>query len=297
MKCIKCNCEGKILSYHHVINIKNHIIEFDLPRLICPTCHNIIPDNQLDEMANLELIRRYNNKFGIPRETLINLRKSFNLSQETFAAIIGCAKKTLVSYETGNSIPNDIYMTILKVLINKPIIIIDLLKANENDYSKEEYNRILEKINLTEVSNDKFSDKIENLILYLSENGVSKTKVQILLYLCDAISYKENGFSVTDITYTKRNDGPYSRIIEEKIDYMINNNYLECIYDVSGNKEMNYLKALVNAKTNFFLNKEFTVIEQVRKDHKLSNVEQMINILKNDNTYSKIKIGNEISYK
>ena len=48
---------------------------------------------------------------------VINLRNKFNLSQALFAKIIGCAKKTLVSYEKGTAIPNDNYKIILNSLI------------------------------------------------------------------------------------------------------------------------------------------------------------------------------------
>ena len=45
----------------------------------------------------------------IPKEWK-TLRNKYNLSQELFSKIIGCAKKTLISYEKGTAIPNDNYM-------------------------------------------------------------------------------------------------------------------------------------------------------------------------------------------
>ena len=36
---------------------------------------------------------KYNEEYGITKEEIVNLRTRFNLSQELFAKIIGCAKK------------------------------------------------------------------------------------------------------------------------------------------------------------------------------------------------------------
>ena len=64
---------------------------------------------------------------------IINLRKRYNLSLQQFSKVIGCAKKTLISYEAGTSIPNDIYMVILKTLIDNNLTdeqFIQIVKKN-----------------------------------------------------------------------------------------------------------------------------------------------------------------------
>lgn len=53
------------------------------------------------------------------------------MSQELFAKIIGCAKKTLISYEKGKSIPNDSYLIILRNLKSKPDTIKTIIDANK----------------------------------------------------------------------------------------------------------------------------------------------------------------------
>ena len=102
----------------------------------------MVYDPVLDNEYTKEGIRLYNEKYGLPKEDIIAIRKKLNLSVEAFAKIIGCAKKTLVSYETGNSIPNDIYMITIKTIIDNPEVIKNIIEANKERYTNEEYKKI-----------------------------------------------------------------------------------------------------------------------------------------------------------
>lgn len=69
-------------------------------------------------MASKKVIQTYNDKYGIDKEKIIELLKKYNLSLELLSKIIGCSKKTLISYEKGTSIPNDKCLTIIKKLLS-----------------------------------------------------------------------------------------------------------------------------------------------------------------------------------
>ena len=77
---------------------------------------------------------------------ILELRKSYNLSQDLFSKIIGCAKKTLVSYEKGTSTPNDNYSIILNTLIYKPRLILDFIEGNRESYTKKQYETIMKRL-------------------------------------------------------------------------------------------------------------------------------------------------------
>ena len=70
----------------------------------------------------------------------------YNLSQDLFSKIIGCAKKTLVSYEKGTSTPNDNYSIILNTLIYKPRLILDFIEGNRESYTKKQYETIMKRL-------------------------------------------------------------------------------------------------------------------------------------------------------
>lgn len=92
-------------------------------------------------MKNLE----FKNTFD--KEEVKALRKNYALSLDDFSKIIGCAKKTLISYEQGISIPNDSYLITLKTLIKKPEIIKYLIESNKERFTEKELKRINKKIN------------------------------------------------------------------------------------------------------------------------------------------------------
>ncbi|MBO4245754.1 MAG: helix-turn-helix domain-containing protein [Bacilli bacterium] len=282
-----CNkCKGinvREENYHHVLNIKNHIIEYDAPRFICKDCRGIVPDKELDLAATIKGYDLYSAKYGIPKEDIILLRKKLNLSQELFAKIIGCAKKTLVSYEVGYSIPNDIYMGVLKLLKADNRVILELLSANKDSYSKEEYNKLINRINLK--NNNSIVDKdelVNNIILYFSENGVSKTKVMCLLFLSEYNYYMKYKKSLTNLDFI--NNSNYLNIFgfEDTIINLINNKRLQLIYDVSSNKEMCYVKTSEYVTSDDFDPKVFEIIEAIKKEHKLLSVEQTLKCVKNN---------------
>ena len=75
------------------------------------------------------------------------LRQKYSLSLDDFSKIIGCAKKTLISYEQGISTPNDNYMITLKTLTANPEVIYYFINSNKERFTAKELNRIYKKIN------------------------------------------------------------------------------------------------------------------------------------------------------
>ena len=86
----------------------------------------------------------YKNSFD--KEEVKALRKNYALSLDDFSKIIGCAKKTLISYEQGISIPNDSYLITLNTLIRHPEVIFYLINSNKERFSDQELKRISKKI-------------------------------------------------------------------------------------------------------------------------------------------------------
>ena len=86
------------------------------------------------------------NKKILDKEDIKNLRKKYLLSLDDFSKIIGCAKKTLISYEKGISIPNDNYMITLNMLNKNPEIIYYLINSNKYRFTDKELDRINKKL-------------------------------------------------------------------------------------------------------------------------------------------------------
>lgn len=86
------------------------------------------------------------NMIMLDKDQVKNLRNNYCLSLDDFSKIIGCAKKTLISYEQGVSVPNDSYMITLKTLDANPGVIYYLINSNKERFTDKELNRINKKI-------------------------------------------------------------------------------------------------------------------------------------------------------
>ena len=160
MKCDVCGSKSSYIKNHeHVFTIKGKELRFILPRRFCSKCNNLVYDADLDNKASIKAIEEYSKLYGIPKESIVELRNHLNLSQELFSKIIGCVKKTLVSYEKGASLPNDNDLIIIKSLLAKPETIVTHVTANKEQLTDKEYNKIQNKLK------DYLGNNIKNLFL------------------------------------------------------------------------------------------------------------------------------------
>ncbi|MBP3635028.1 MAG: DUF4065 domain-containing protein [Bacilli bacterium] len=316
MRCDNCNSnETYVKLYKHEYILKGQTISFEKERRFCKICNNLVYDSELDNNASLEAIRIYNKTYGITGEEIVNLRKEYSLNQETFSKIIGCAKKTLISYENSKSIPNDIYMITIKTLLDNPEIIIYLVESNKDRFETKEYDSIIQKIykkfgpNIVQIKNEekyipneyngytKLSfEKIKNLILILCKDSINKTKLLKEMFYCDFLHYKKNCSSITGLVYSKLNYGPvpddYEKLLENYAmngsivyDYKIFNDYISTI--ISSNCEPNY---------NVFNKSELNIIEYIKKYFQDFNSQKIVEFSHKETAFTDTNYYKNISY-
>lgn len=256
MKCDICKSEETYLkNYKHSYMIKNHEITFTSKRRFCAKCHNLVYDPFLDNQAANLGIKIYNEKYGIPKEKIVELRKNYNLSQELFSKIIGCAKKTLISYEKGTSIPNDNYLIIIKSLIASPETISIIIEANKEQFTPKEYEKLSKSVpyianntkQLLYRENIKLSEyngyqklnknKVFNMMIFFANNGVVKTKMLKEMFYADFLYYKENCVSITGLEYSKLFYGPVPDQYEQIINEALANKMIELKYEIKKDYE------------------------------------------------------------
>lgn len=270
---MKCNCQNtQIILYHHKYLIKGKEIEFDHKRRVCKDCGSLVYDENLDEAASKEAIRIYNLNYGITKEEIKEIRKNYDLSLELFAKIIGCAKKTLISYEQGTSIPNDNYLIILKTLQKNPNLLKDIIESNPERFSIEEMEKIKNKlhrlygnhfltINFLEENEPslyngytKFSfQKFKDVVSYLATLAIGKTKLMKELFYIDFLYYKNYGSSLTGMSYVKLPHGPVPDNYETLLEILNDNNFIEITSTLKGNYEEN---TIVSVNKDINLSKE-----------------------------------------
>lgn len=280
MKCDVClSKDTYVKMHHHNYQIKNEEVEFDAERRFCSNCNSLVYDSELDNKASKMAISIYNKNYGIPKEEIISLRKKYELSQQQFSKIIGCAKKTLISYELGNSIPNDIYMITLKTLIDNPDIIIDIFNSNKERFTEKEYTTIYNKLKNLEnpfIYFDKkpsifngftklMTGKVINLILMLSDNGILKTKLLKEMFYCDFLSYKNVGASITGLEYKKLPYGPVPEDFEFILDSLASSDIINYDVEYENNYECHYIAKNQEINNSEFTEEELKIVNDVKK--------------------------------
>ena len=312
MKCNFCLSEETYVKmYHHKYNVKNEEIEFDAERRFCSKCNQLIYDSELDNNAGRQAIALYNKKVGIPCEEIINLRKRYNLSLQQFSKVIGCAKKTLISYEAGTSIPNDIYMVILKTLIDNPDVIFDIIDSNKERYTESEYLTLMSKINNVKLNlNIAFDnkpsiyngftkfipDKVINLILMLSEKGVLKTKLLKEMFYCDFYAYKTLGSSITGLEYAKLPYGPVPESFEFILNNLTSSNFINYDVEFEGNYEVHLITKNQEVDSTIFTKEENDIINKIIRYFEKFNTSQIVEFSHKEKAFTDTVKLEKISY-
>lgn len=215
-----------------------------------------------------------------------------------FSKNIGCAKKTLISYEKGKSVPNDIYLIIIKSIISNPEIILTLIDVNKNQFTDKE----LKKINLLKTnSNDnlyeyngytKLSlDKIYNMILFFADKGILKTKLLKEMFYADFVNYKNTCKSITGLEYAKLPFGPVPNNFESLLNKCVTDNIID--YNVIYNNEYECQKKF-NKK--IFTKDELDTMTKIKEKFKNFSSKDIVEFSHKEDAFLNNDFYNKISY-
>ena len=314
-KCDNCGSTDTYVKMNHNKFIKNgYEIEFDSEEWFCKKCDCSVYDRELDNITLKKAIQVYNRQYGIS-EDIKKIRKEIGLSLDELANIIGCAKKTLISYEKGESIPNDTYLIIIKTILDNPESIKLLIRANRNMFEDKKLIRIEKKLNDYYANNSKglflnketeaseyngFTeidiDKLINIITILSDKGINKTKLLKELFYIDFLSYKNKSCSITGLEYTKLPYGPVVDDFEKIFDTLTINNIIDYNIKYNNNYEEHIIKSKVKPNFNIFRKEELDIINKIQEYFKNFNVKEIEEYSHKENAYTKTKLGDKISY-
>ena len=316
MRCDNCGSTDTYIKNHeHIYQIKGKEIKFNSDRRFCSKCNKLVYDEKLDNIASEKGIEIYNRLYGVTKEAIIALRKKYNLSQELFSKIIGCAKKTLISYEKGVSIPNDSYLILIKSLIANPEIITNLVEANKVQFTTKEYNKINNKITIFLANNEKQlllneeynpteyngytklnKEKIYNIIIFLADNTILKTKLLKEMFYADFLFYKENCKSITGLEYCKLPFGP----VPDSFETILSKGYQEDIIDyelvITPSKEFYEITSKKEFNKELFTKEELEVLDKIKKYFKDYSVEEIVDYSHKEKAYIDTNKCEKISY-
>lgn len=316
MRCDNCGSTDTYIKNHeHIYQIKGKEIKFNSDRRFCSKCNSLVYDEKLDNTASEKGIEIYNKLYGVPKEEIIALRKKYNLSQELFSKVIGCAKKTLISYEKGVSIPNDSYLILIKILIANPEIIANLVEANKIQFTDKEYNKINNKISEFLANNEKQlllnkeynpteyngytkfnKEKVYNMIIYLSDKTILKTKLLKEMFYADFLFYKENCKSITGLEYCKLPFGPVPDSFETILSYGDQEDIIDYKPVITPSKEYYEITSKKKFNKDLFTKEELEVLDKIKKYFKNYNAKEIVEYSHKEKAFIDTNKCEKISY-
>ncbi len=305
--CDNCGSrETYVKDFEDEYPVKGLMIKITSKNRFCKRCDCHVYDSELDNMTLRKVFKKYTELVGVPPEEVIALRKSYNLSQEQFAKIIGCAKKTLVSYENGNSIPNDIYLVILKTLMDNPDVIKYLIDSNMERYTDEEYNKIQRRLRIVEKETDDYTpfngyteysyDRLLEMITLLSKKSILKTKLLKEMFYCDYLCYKNGAYNITGLEYSKLNYGPVPNNFEEILEQLIEDGVITETVKYKGDYECHIIKSNDNIKITHLLPKEIELIKKVSEYFKDFTVKEIVDYSHKEKAFIETEYYKSIDY-
>ncbi len=184
---------------------------------------------ELDELNVNQVYNQYRVKYGIPFADEIKVaREVYGLSAAKMAEILGFGANQYRLYENGE-MPSEAVGKTLKSIM-EPEVFMMYVRNSENQFSKDEYGKILAKLNHVMNRQDTDVDlsfnckkrslqngyaprsyaKVRNVILFFINKlgGVFNTKMNKLLFYSDFYSYKIRGVGMTGLAYRAIQFGP-----------------------------------------------------------------------------------------
>lgn len=285
------NCEreieAKIVERRSNYTFKGESFEINERVLVCG-CNEELYDEILDSETLKTLTKMYEERIGLSLEDIKTIRTQYGLSMDLFSRILGWSKATIVRYETGKYIPDSSHMSVLRRLKEHPESIDEYYKLNQHKFNEKEQEKINKVLtnsdkmtverNLTDALNVNYKlhektieagysifnlNKLINMILYFTKNGVQKTKLMKLLFYSDFLNYKRNLLSMSGTPYVRLPYGPVPKDHDLLLSTIAKNEMIDIEYEFINDYTIINIKSLEQFDDTLFSEEELEILEQV----------------------------------
>lgn len=264
---------------------------------LCEDSGEQFTDDESDTAGFVQVTNQYREKYGIPyTDEIVAIRKRYGISAQKMSLILGIGINQYRLYEQGE-VPSVSNGRMIRSISN-PKVMLDLLESSRNELSDNEYQKLSDRIR-SEIADGEHRKielyetnrvyrsvrgagngyaplslgRLKNLMLYLLENthDVWCTKMNKLLFYIDFLAYRENGMSISGLSYKAIDFGP----VPERWD-VVYSEFDEIHQELrsAGDFVGSVLTAKEKADTTLFSESEIKVMEHVcARFHRLSSRE------------------------
>lgn len=287
--CDNCqkDVETKIVERRSSYTFKGETFELNERVLIC-SCGQELYDEILDSETMKALAEMYEERIGLSLDEIKSIRNQYGLSMDLFSRILGWSKATIARYETGKYIPDSSHMTVLRRLKEHPEAIDEYYKLTKHKFNEKEQEKINKKLtNTDQITVEKgliealhvnykiyektiasgyspFNlNKLINMILFFTKNGVQKTKLMKLLFYADFLNYKRNLLSMSGIPYVRLPYGPVPLDHDLLLSSIEKNEMIDIEYEFINDYTIINIKSLKQFDDTLFNEEEIEILQQV----------------------------------
>ncbi len=264
------NCDKDVIPKKKIENniykINGENFEIEELVYVCSSCGNEIDVEEYDQLRNIYI--EYLKRYDLTLDDFKNIRKKYNLSQESFSKILGWAKKTVARYEKEASFPQKEYLDTYKKLKNSKTEMLKIMDYNKERLGKEYY-YLLKQMGLYEHL------KTVNSFLYmLDKNNLYSTSLMKNMFALDFEYNKLFNKPLTTLSYAKAPFGPIINNHDEIINYLLNEGYLGI---TTNDIEKFMFIAKIECDNNFFNNEEMALMKRVKNKLKGKSATELSN--------------------
>jgi putative zinc finger/helix-turn-helix YgiT family protein len=287
--CDNCqkDVEASIIERPATYTFKGETFEI-IERVFQCKCNEDLYDDLLDSETMKTLTKLYEERVGLSFEEIKSIREQYGLSMDLFSRILGWSKSTIVRYESGKYIPDSTHMLVLKRLKDHPDDIDDYFKLTKHKFTEKEQEKITQKLNsndqtkvekgLVEALHINYKlhektiesgyssfnlNKLINMILFFTQNGVPKTKLMKLLFYSDFLNYKRNLLSMSGMPYIRLPYGPVPKDHDLLLSSIDKHGLIEIDYDFMNDYTLINIKSMEEFDNSLFESEELEILHSV----------------------------------
>lgn len=322
--CEICNKEVEtiIVNKKEVYNVLGENIEVDAPVLTCKECGEELFCEELDSdtLKKVYNIYRKNHKL-LTAEEIKEIREMYGLSQRAFAKLLNWGDKTINRYENG-SIQDKAHNSLL-LFLKDPQNMKKYLNENEINLSNKQINQL--KTTIDHLLNDSenhlkkdvlhslFSkkpsyengfkifdyDKLCSMVIYFTSRDpkLLKTKLMKLLNYSDMLFYKENGSSISGLSYVHLPYGPVPQNHEILLGMLEHDNIAHVNIVYNGSYEYHQIVSDVDDNIESLTDAEKDVLNRVYEKFKNYGSKEISDYSHQEKGYKETENFELISYK
>jgi putative zinc finger/helix-turn-helix YgiT family protein len=321
LSCPVCENSSKLELVKGIKNmlIRNEPITIEMDYYRCSACREefIIPDSKNDPLENAYRLYRAKHDMLQPEE-IRSFRFKYKLTQGELAKLLGLGVASISRYETGK-LQDEAHDKLIRLAMD-PVKLWDLVNNSVDIFSEVKKRKVLDAIkeeqepivtslerfitlNFQNYNPDEYSgfkkfdiDRFLNAVLYFCKGGVTKTKLNKLLFYADFKHYKKYTVSISGARYAHVPFGPAPSDYDFYYPILIRQNAVEVEEIIYPNYTGEKYVAKREPNLNVFSDTELHILSLVKEFFKDFNATEMSKYSHEEEGYKDTETGQLISY-